>query len=95
MRLVYLPSARSDLRWLRHYYVRVFPEGAATARAHILATERLILDNPHIGRPTHRPEVRRLQVARTPFFLLYRVAADRIEVLRLIDSRSFDSLLGD
>jgi toxin ParE1/3/4 len=95
MRLVYLPSTRGDLRWLRHYYARVFPEGAAAARAHVLAVERLILDNPHIGRPTHSPEVRRLQIARTPFFLLYRVVADRIEVLRVIDGRSFDSLLGD
>jgi toxin ParE1/3/4 len=95
MRLVYLPSTRSDLIWLRHYSARVFPEGAAAARSHVLAMERLILDNPHIGRPTHSPGVRRLQIARTPFFVLYRTTAERIEILRVIDSRSFDSLLGD
>ena len=61
----------------------------------MLAMERLILDNPHLGRPTHRAGVRRLQITRTPFFLLYRTTADRIEILRVIDGRSFDSLLGD
>ena len=89
--LVYLPSTRGDLLWLRHYYTRVFPEGAAAARARMRAMERLILDNPHAGRPTHRAGVRRLPIARTPFFVLYRVgpradrdpAGDRRPVLRL------------
>ena len=44
MRLVYLPSTRGDLLWLRHYYARVFPAGAAAARTRMLAMERLILD---------------------------------------------------
>jgi plasmid stabilization system protein ParE len=95
MRLVYLPSCRRDLLWLRHYYERVFPEGAAGARRRIAAAERVILDNPYIGRPTQHPGVRRLAIARTPFFVVYRVAAERIEVLRIIDSRSFDSMLDD
>jgi plasmid stabilization system protein ParE len=95
MRLVYLPSAARDLLWLRHYYERVFPQGAAAARARILAMERLILDNPYIGRPTHRADVRRLGVTRTPFFVLYRPTPERIEILRVIDGRSFDSMLED
>jgi plasmid stabilization system protein ParE len=95
MRIVYLASAVRDLQWLRHYYQRVFPAGAARAAQRIRATERLVLDNPHAGRPTQRREVRRVSVARTPFFLLYRLSEDRIEILRVIDSRSFDSLLGE
>ena len=93
MRLAYLPTCRRDLLWLRHYYERVFPEGAAKARGRIEAAERLLLDNPHVGRPTHRPGVRRLAIRRTPFFFVYRVSADRIEILRVIDSRSFSSML--
>jgi toxin ParE1/3/4 len=93
MRLVYLPSCRRDLLWLRHYYERVFPEGAVRARRHIQGAERLLLDNPYVGRPTHRDDVRRLPVTRTPFFILYRVAAERIEILRIIDGRSFESML--
>jgi plasmid stabilization system protein ParE len=95
VRLVYLPRAAQDLLWFRHYYAQVFPEGAAGARERVLAVERLLLANPHLGRPTHRPDVRRLTIARTPFFLLYRLQDDRIEILRFIDGRSFDSLLDD
>ena len=95
MRLVYLPSCRGGLRWWRHYYERIFPEGAANARDRMLATEHLLLDNPYIGRPTHRPEVRRLAIPRTPFFLVYRVTAERIEIIRVLDSRSYDSMFLD
>ena len=45
MRIVYRASAARDVQWLRHYYQRVFPAGAAKAAQHIRATERLILDN--------------------------------------------------
>ncbi len=93
MHLVYLPAAAQDLMWLRHYYERAFPQGARAARARILAAERLILDNPHIGRPTHRSDVRRLPITRTPFFILYRPTPERIEILRVIDGRSFDGMV--
>jgi plasmid stabilization system protein ParE len=93
MRIVYLRSATGDLRWLRSYYGRVFPEGATKAREAVRRMERLVLDNPFIGTPTHRPEVRRLRIARTPFFVLYRSAPERIEILRVIDGRSLDSMV--
>lgn len=95
MRLVYLASAARDLLWLRHYYDRVLPEGAAGARARIQATERLILGNPHIGRRTHRAGLRRLPIARTPFFIVHRATDERIEILRVVDGRAFDSQLED
>ena len=93
MRIVYLRSATGDLLWLRTYYERVFPEGAAKAREAVRRMEGLVLDNPFIGTATHRPEVRRLRIARTPFFVLYRPTPERIEVLRVIDSRSLDSMI--
>ena len=93
MRIVYLRSATGDLRWLRSYYGRVFPEGAAKAREAVRRMEGLVLDNPFIGTATHRPEVRRLRIARTPFFVLYRPTSERIEILRVIDSRSLDSMI--
>jgi plasmid stabilization system protein ParE len=95
MRIVYLASCTRDLAWWRHYYSRVFPEGAAGARDRILANERLLLDHPHAGRPTHRPDVRRLAIPRTPFVVFYRLRDQQIEVLRLIDARAFDSMLED
>ena len=93
MRVVYLRSAARDLLWLRSYYERVFPEGAETARQAIRRMEALVADNPYIGRPTHRSEARRLRIMRTPFFVLYRPTAERIEILRVIDGRSSDGTL--
>ncbi len=87
MRIVYLPSTRRDLAWFRHYYDRIFPEGARGAYNRLIAMEKALLDNPWIGRPTHAPDVRRLLIPRTPFLLLYRVT-DHIEILRLLDGRS-------
>lgn len=95
VRLVYPPSAVRDLLWLRHYYERVFPEGAAAARDRVHKVEGLLLDNPYLGRPTHRPDVRRLRIPRTPFSFVYRPTAERIEVLRVIDGRAFDALIDD
>jgi plasmid stabilization system protein ParE len=95
MRLVYLPGAARDLLWLRAYYERVFPEGAAAARDAVRRAEDLVLDNPHIGRRTHRPDVRRLRIARTPFSMIYRPRPERIEILRVIDTRSLDGMTED
>ena len=93
MRLVYLRSAARDLLWLRTYYEQAFPEGAAKARDAVRRMEALVADNPFIGRPTHRPDVRRLRIMRTPFFVLYRPTPQRIEILRIIDGRSFDGMV--
>ena len=95
MRIVYLGSAATDLVWFRTYYDRVFPDGAANAREAVRRMETLLRDNPHVGRRTHRPDVRRLRILRTPFFVIYRPTAERIETLRVIDSRSFDGMVFD
>lgn len=92
MRLVYLRTALRDLVWMRDYYERVFPEGAANAREAVLRMEALVMDNPFVGRATHRPEVRKLPITRTPFFVFYRSTSERIEVLRVIDGRSVDGM---
>ena len=84
MKIVYLPSARDDLAWMRTYYTRVFPEGSARARAHFRSGERMLAGNPELGRTTDVATVRELQVARTPFSIIYRVNSGRIEVLRVL-----------
>lgn len=88
MRIVYLRRARADAMWLRRYYTVVFPEGAKAARAHLRAAERLLAENPHVGRPGGVESARELQIGRTPFALIYRVTTDRIEVLRIWDGRA-------
>jgi len=88
MRIVYLPSTRPDLLWFRQYYQVVFTEGDAQARVHFHAMQRLLISNPYIGRKVDgQQNVRELQIARTPFSVIYRVTTNQIEVLRVWDSR--------
>jgi toxin ParE1/3/4 len=93
MKIVYLPSARDDLVWMRTYYTRVFPEGSARAGAHFRSAQHMLAANPEIGRTTDVATVRELQVARTPFSIIYRINRGRIEVLRVWDGRAERSVL--
>jgi len=93
MKLVYLPAAIADIAWMRRYYARIFPEGQKRAREHFRAAERLLSENPRIGRVIDKPNVRELVVARTPFSFIYRVNLGRIEVLRVWDNRAGRALL--
>ncbi|EUB95060.1 plasmid stabilization system [Rhizobium sp. CF080] len=88
MKIVYLPQTRADLRWMKDYYTQVFPQGARYARLRFQNAERLLKDNPEIGRPGALPGTRELVIARTPFIILYRIQMDRIEILRIWDGRS-------
>ena len=88
MNLVFLPSTRSDLLWMRTYYTSVFPAGAKRAAEHYRMSCRAIGENPRIGRPVEDfPGVREFTIQRTPFSVIYRVIDDRIEVLRIWDQR--------
>ena len=49
--------------------------------------ERLLRAHPQAGHPTTVAGVRRLVIPRTPFSLLYRVTAERIEILEVRDDR--------
>ena len=87
MQIVYLPSTRAGLAWLRRYYVTVFPAGSARAKRQFHAVERLLHEHPEAGHPTTVAGVRRLVIPRTPFSLVYRVTAERIEILEVRDDR--------
>lgn len=88
MRIVFLEEAAQDIQWFRFYYSSVFPEGSAKARAHLKAIQQTLAANPYAGHPSEgRADLRELTIPRTPFILIYRVTASRIEILRLWDSR--------
>jgi plasmid stabilization system protein ParE len=88
MRVVYLRSTASDLKWLRLYYVKVFPDGHKNAIRQLKATEVLLSENPWIGRLYAGDEIRILNLPRTPFAFVYRVKQDRIEIIRVMDQRA-------
>jgi plasmid stabilization system protein ParE len=85
MKLVYLQTAFPDVVWMRRYYRSVFPQGARKAREQLFAVERLIMENPDIGRRINGG--REFPIARTPFVFIYRRNADTIEVARIWDAR--------
>jgi plasmid stabilization system protein ParE len=88
MKIVFLPSALRDLEWFRHYYEKVFPEGAQGARDHYKRTMAALRDNAEIGRPLEDKALRAYPVLRTPFSFIYRIANGRIEILRVRDGRA-------
>lgn len=87
MQIVYLPSTRAGLAWLRRDYATVFPAGSARAKQRFHAMERVLRKYPQAGYSTTVAGVRRLVIPRTPFSLVYRVTAERIEILDVRDDR--------
>ena len=49
MKLVFLPSTRSDLLWMRTYYSRIFPDGARRAVDQYGRVCNILRDNPLVG----------------------------------------------
>jgi plasmid stabilization system protein ParE len=89
MDIVFLASAKADLRWFKQYYTAVFPEGKANADRQFLSCLAAIRTNPMSGPMSGLYRgARRYRVSRTPFAFIYRVRADRIEIIRVHDGRS-------
>lgn len=87
MKVVFQPSSSADVKWFSRYYRKVFPEGAGKATAALRHVVELLAQNPHIGHPVPDTDIRQFPVPRTSFSLFYRIAADRIDILRLWDQR--------
>ena len=95
MNLVFLPSTRTDLLWMRRYYARAFPGGAKRAAEQYIRASRVVRSNPLIGHTLEgMAGVREFPIPRTPFSFIYRVVDGRIEVLRVWDQRGDRSRLG-
>ncbi len=88
MKVVFLPSATPDVRWFARYYRSVFPQGRSSARKHMAKAVTLLSENPAAGRALPEGDQRELVILRTPFVLVYRIAASEIEILRLRDARA-------
>lgn len=87
MRVVFLGKTEDDLRWINNYYDHFFPEGRTRAWKRILNSIRLIQFKPAIGRPYKELPKRRHAIPNTPFVIYYQVSGDRLEILRIWDTR--------
>jgi plasmid stabilization system protein ParE len=88
MKIVFLASADEGIRWFTRYYIGAFPEGQTNARDRMATSLSLLGANPHLGRVVGKRGQRELSIPRTPFSLIYRIANDRIEILRVWDGRA-------
>jgi plasmid stabilization system protein ParE len=85
MKLVYMSTALPDIAWMRHYYRSVFPQGRREALGQLGRVERLIQENPDIGKVFGN--AREFPIPRTPFSVIYRKKSETIEVVRIWDQR--------
>lgn len=89
MKIIFLPSSKADLRWFKRYYISVFPEGRRNADQQYQALLRILKATPMVGHPAHGfANAREFPIQRTPFTVIYRVEADRNDILRVLDQRS-------
>ncbi len=84
MNIIWSPEAIQDLISLRAYIAEESPAGARRVILHILQNvERLLPDNPHMGRPGRVPGTRELVIPRTPYIVPYRLQSGSIQILRV------------
>jgi plasmid stabilization system protein ParE len=88
MKLEFREQAKRDMRWFRRYYAERFPEGRGRAERHFRATIELILANPRAGQQMITVPTRKIPVLRTPFVLIYIIAGDTLEIIRVWDARA-------
>jgi len=89
MKIIILAEAKADLRWFKHYYTRVFPEGRKNADQQYHSFLRLLKTTPTIGEAVEdMADVREYPIRNIPFSVIYRVRSEHIELLRIFDQRS-------
>ena len=84
MNIIWSPEAIQDLISIRAYIAEESPAGARRIVLRILHdVERLLPDNPHMGRPGRVPGTRELVIPQTPYIVPYRVRSQGIQILRV------------
>ncbi|RJF89727.1 type II toxin-antitoxin system RelE/ParE family toxin [Oleomonas cavernae] len=84
MRLVVLDRARNDLIGIQDYIATDSPPAAARVVATIEAKILGLREHPMLGRTGRVAGTRELVIAGTPYIAIYRLAAQRIEIVRVL-----------
>jgi toxin ParE1/3/4 len=86
MRIVWSPTAISQLVEIRAYIEQDKPEAAfSIARIIVAAVDRLER-NPRLGRPGRHPGTRELIIPGTPYLIPYRIDRNAIQILAVFHS---------
>lgn len=87
MIIVFTKEAKADLDELRQWLLPLSPAGLANVTAVLESKIRLIAENPNIGRPTPRGDVREAIETKYGFLIPYLVKDNRLYVLRIYRSK--------
>lgn len=80
----WLPLASTNRFEQLDYIAQVNPLAAISQDEQIERQVDMLMQHPNIGRPGRKKGTRELVISRTPFIVVYRVKATRIEVIRLL-----------
>lgn len=83
MEIRWLDDALADVAAIYRHIAVSDPRAAAQVVGRIQAAIRVLNTMPHSGRRGRWPGTRELVVSRTPYIVPYRVAGDRVEILRV------------
>jgi toxin ParE1/3/4 len=81
----WLDQAVEGLKAVRTYIAHDNPSAAAKIAQRLRDAVKLLGDYPAAGRPGRVPNTRELVVTGTPYILPYRVRAESVEILRVLD----------
>ena len=84
MRLKWTDVAVSDLASIRDYIEADNPEAAQKAAVRILSQAESLVSHPRKGRPGRVPNTRESLVPNLPYFIVYRVRKEQVEILRVL-----------
>jgi toxin ParE1/3/4 len=82
--IVWLPAGGRTRDAQIDYIARENPDAAARIDEDIERQVDLLADHPLIGRPGRRAGTRERVISHTPFIVIYRVRAERIEIIRVL-----------
>jgi toxin ParE1/3/4 len=84
MQLVWMPRARRERHDAIEFIAQDNPQAALGQLDRIEQQTDMLRQHPKLGRPGRVKGTRELVISRTPFIVIYRLAATRIELLRVL-----------
>jgi toxin ParE1/3/4 len=82
--LVWLQRAIDDRDAQLDYIAQDNPMAAVSQGDRIAEQIEILQQHPQMGRPGRKQGTRELVISRTPFIVVYRIKAKRIELLRVL-----------
>lgn len=83
IRLVWTPPAIGDLEAIDDYWAGYAADSAEQVGVRIESAAAFLVELPKAGSPLENGQARKWRVAATPYLLVYRALADRVEILRV------------